>query len=39
MAFIALMDVGLVGSLIAAVILDRRSYRNSMKPQTLFSQN
>jgi hypothetical protein len=39
MAFLALIDIGLIGSLIAAVILDRRSYKNSMKPQTLFSQN
>ena len=39
MAFIALIDVCLIGSLIAAVILDRRSFRNSMKSQTLFSQN
>lgn len=38
-AFIALIDVGLIGSLIAAIILDRRSFRNSMKSQTLFSQN
>jgi hypothetical protein len=39
MAFLALIDIGLIGSLIAAVILDRRSYKNSMKPQTLFSHN